>query len=50
MKKCDKCKLELSLYHVTKEVVDGVEIKKKVYVCRNKSCSQKEIYELEKGV
>jgi len=45
IKKCKKCGLELSIYKLIKEVIDGVEVEKRVYVCRNKNCPVKEIYE-----
>ncbi len=42
-KKCPVCGLELSIYKVIKEVVDGVEKEKRVFICRNKNCPVKEI-------
>lgn len=45
MKICDKCGLELSVFKIVKEVVNGVENEKTVYTCRNKNCinNKKEI-------
>ncbi len=45
MKKCKKCGCELIIYKIEKEVVDGVEVEKTIYMCRNKNCPVKEIEE-----
>ncbi len=45
MKRCKKCGCELIIYESVKEVVDGVEVDKTVYICRNKNCPVKEIKE-----